>query len=307
MPTKPLVLVRGRVARMTRLDGCGRPVYGDNSVVTTKGWTTIALTANIDEGTPIVLTNANGENIVNDVPVARLTGYGITLTFGEVDPDLFAMMTGQSTVLDAFGNAVGFDVDTKVDAGDSGFALEVWAGSPTQRCSEAGQGTFGYGLLPFLQGGVLGDFTLENNAVTFTISNVATKEGNTWGVGPYNVTLDADGDPSPQLAPISPTLAIRLMLTELSPPEARIGGRPLLEADAANLTNVTVTSTALAATFTAVPAGTDPFWVDFGDGTWDYSENGANIVHTYETAGTYTAVTSRGQSTRTSTVTVSAI
>lgn len=301
MATKRIALVRGRVMRLTRLDGCGRPVYGDESTVTTKGFASVSFTANIDEGTSIVVTNAAGENVINDVPIPRLSGYTLAIAFTDVDPDLFALATGQTKVLDAFGNVVGFNVDPAVDPGDSGFALEVWAGAPSAKCSDVGQGTFGYLLLPFLQGGVLGDFTVENGAVSFSLTNMTTKEGNAWGVGPYDVVVAADGTPSPLLEPITTTLALRTMMTELSPPEPMLGARPLLTSDGDPLTSIDVAVTGLDATFTATPAGEDPYWVDFGDGTWDYSQDGTAITHTYEAAGTYAVVAHRGSSSVTAT------
>ena len=89
-------------------------------------------------------------------------------------------------------------MDTAVSAGDVNFALEVWAGSPAgDTCDNPGAtgGTYGYFLLPFVQGGVVGDFTIENAEVTFTISGAATLDGNRWGQGLYPVVLDSTGTP----------------------------------------------------------------------------------------------------------------
>lgn len=303
--TKCLKFVRGRSARFTRLDGCGRPVYGPDSTVTTEGFISVGFTANIETGDEINVTNAAGKTCVRETPAPQLTGYTLEIQFCEVDPELYAIATGQSVVLDADGNAVGFDVDTAVSATDTAFALELWAGAPSQACTtESAQGSYGYFLVPYLQGGVLGDFTLENNAVTFTVSNATTKEGNGWGVGPYNVVLDASDVPSPLLTPISSTLAISTRIVEVAPPEPACGARPLLDPADAALTSVTTSKAALVGTFTPAPAGSDPWWVDFGDGTWDYSETGAAITHTYATGGAYTYNAWRGTSHKTGTITV---
>lgn len=188
-------MVRGRVMRVTRLDGCGRVKSTGSSSITSEGFVSIAFTANIDEGESISVTNAAGKTCVRDTPVPRLTNYTLVVTFCEVNPQLYAMMTGQSTVFDASGNAVGFRVNTDVDPSESGFAIEVWSNVPGVTCGSAiDQGTFGYTLVPFVQGGVLGDFTIENNAVTFTVSNATTKSGGAWGVGPYDVVAAAGTD-----------------------------------------------------------------------------------------------------------------
>lgn len=213
-------MVRGRAMRVTRLDGCGRIKPAACSAIVSEGFVSIAFTANIDEGEEISVTNAGGKTCVRDAPIPRLINYSLTFTFCEVDPDLYAMMTGQSTVYDGAGNAVGFRVNTDVDPSDSGFALEVWSNVPGVVCGEGAlDGTFGYTLLPFVQGGVIGDFTIENNAVTFTISNATTKSGGSWGTGPYDV-VDDMGTPSPLLEAITSGDHLHVQLTTVAPPAA---------------------------------------------------------------------------------------
>lgn len=218
MTTQCFSMVRGRVMRATRLTGCG--VVDDTacSSIVTKGFVSVGFTANVDEGETINVKNAAGENCINDVPDPTLTGYGLTITFCEVNPDLYSMLTGQETVFDNAGNAVGFRVSTAVKASNSGFALELWSGVPGASCDESGAQTYGYVLVPFVQGGVLGDFTLENNAVTFTLQNATTKDGSGWGVGPYDVVLGAADAPSPLEEPITSTDHLHVQLTTLEPP-----------------------------------------------------------------------------------------
>jgi hypothetical protein len=283
--------------RATRLDACGRVVYGDDSVVTSKGFVSVAYTANIDDGEEINLPNAAGERCVYEPAVPAFLGYTVEITFCQVDPDLYAMLTGQRVITDAFGDVVGFTMDTAVSAADSAFALEVWAGSPTTSgCAEGATGNFGYILLPFLQGGIVGDFTIENAEVTFTISNAATKDGNAWGAGPYDVVLGADSLPGPLTDPVTATEHLYFVQTGVAPPEAECGARPLLDPAGEDITDVTATPTGLNVVFAPVPAGTDPWWIDFGDGTWDYEATGGNISHLYSAAGTYTFTAYRGDS-----------
>lgn len=305
MATKCISLVQGRVARFTRLDACGRPIYGDDSVVTTEGFISVTYTANIDEGEEISLPNASGKRCVYVPAKPSLLGYTVEIAFCQVDPDLFAMATGQRVLTDANGDVVGFTVDTSVDTSESAFALEVWAGAPTSGgCEEGAEGSFGYVLLPFVSGGVIGDFTIENDAVTFTVSNASTKDGNAWGSGPYNVMLGVGGVPSPLADPLTATEALAMLIVGVAPPEPECGARPLLEADGAALTDVTATPTGLSVLFAPDPTGADAWWIDFGDGTWDYEGTGASITHVYEAAGTYTFVAYRGTTSVEGTVTV---
>jgi hypothetical protein len=214
-------MVRGRVMRVTRLDGCGALVDPSTcSAIVSDGFVSVELTANIETGDDITVTNAAGKTCVSDPAVPTLNGYGVQITFCQVDPQLYAMLTGQAVVVDSAGNAVGFRINTDVDPSDSAFALEVWSNVPSIACSsEGGGGTYGYTLPPFIQGGVLGDFTIENAAVTFTISNAATKGGSAWDVGPYDVVLGALDAESPLLTAIGDADHVHIQLTELAPPE----------------------------------------------------------------------------------------
>jgi hypothetical protein len=185
-------LVRGRTMRVTAVDGCCAPRYGDDATVVTDGFVSVALTANINEAEEILVTNANGQTCVRDPGCAEFQGYSVEITFCEVSPCLFSIVTGQPVVLDANGNVAGFRMNSSVSVCDAGFALEVWMGVPGVACAGEG-GAFGYLLLPCLQGGVIGDFTIENAAITFTVTGASTKDGNGWGTGPYDVVADTDG------------------------------------------------------------------------------------------------------------------
>ena len=224
MAAKCFPLVGGSAMRVTRTDGCGRPVYGDCSQVVSDGFVSVGVTANIEEGDEISVQNANGKVCVRQTPCPQLTGYTLEIAFCEVDPDLFALITSQAQVFDSEGNGVGFRVNTAVSGCDSGFALEVWSNVPGVACSEdaTSEGTFGYTLFPFLQGGVFGDFTIENDAVSFTITGATTKSGSAWGTGPYDVVLDGAAA-SPLLEPIGTDDHLHVQLTELAPPEITCG------------------------------------------------------------------------------------
>jgi hypothetical protein len=293
--TKCLSLVKGRRIRVTKLDSCGRPIYGDDTSVVSKGFISVAFTANTTESDEINVTNAAGEVCVYEAAVTSLVGYGIEIAFCEVDPELFSLVTGQPVVLAADGSTViGFDVDTKITLDNSNFALEVWAGSPAgDACSTAGaEGSYGYLLLPFLTGGILGDFTVENGAVTFTLTGANTKEGNSWGVGPYDVMLGggATPTPGPMTSPVSSSTALRTMIVDVAPPEAACGARPVQDPSLSALTAVVPVegTDPMEVALTVTPPGTGPIWYDFGDGSWDYVAAPGATSYTYATPGTYT-------------------
>lgn len=254
MAAQKFSLVQGRVIRATRLDGCGRPQYGECATVVSDGFTSVAATAVVDTGDEINVKKANGKTCVQKTPCPTLNGYTFDLTFCEVDPDLFAMFTNQDTVLDPRnGDAIGFRVDTTRSGCDAGVALEIWSEVPQVQCEgDEATGTFGYFLYPFLQGGVFGDITIENDAVTFTITGAASKGGSGWGIGPYNVTLGIDGEPGPLTEPITAGVHLHFQLTYVEPPEVTFGCIPLDDPDAPAATGATAGDPG-----TWTPAGTN--------------------------------------------------
>jgi hypothetical protein len=309
MPTKCLSLVRGRRIRLTRLDGCGRPVYGEASSVVSKGFITIAFTANTTESDEINVTNAAGEVCVFEPAETSLTGYSVEIQFCEVDPELLALVTGQSVYVDAFGNVSGFTVNTKVSLDNQGFGLELWAGvSGGDACTtEGAQGNFGYVLLPYLKGGILGDFTVENGNVTFTVTGANTRDGNNWGVGPYSdVMLTAGSIPGPLPTALLADDHLLITQTAVAPPEVVCGTRPLLDPDATAITSIAGVATGLEVDFDTTPPAESPVYWDFGDGTWDYVDAPGDASHTYAAAGTYTVRASTNGVVRTTEITVSA-
>jgi hypothetical protein len=216
-------LVRGRAMRVTRLDGCGEVVVGADSAVVSDGFITVGLTAQTDEGTTISVQNAAGDMCILDEPAPKFTGYEISIEFCAVNPALYEILTGQEVVHDAATPtpaAVGFRVNSGIDAADSGFALEVWSQVPTAVCEPGAGVNYGYFLVPFVKGGLISDFTIGNDAVNFTMSGARSKDGSAWGVGPWDVVNDALGVGGPLLTPIDAKDHLHMQLTTIAPPAA---------------------------------------------------------------------------------------
>lgn len=206
MASKGYTAVKGRRVRVTRVDACGRPIYGESSQAVSKGVISAAWTANTIETDEVNQTNFGGERCVYEASEPELTGYTLEIQFCEVDPELFSLITGQKIYYDANGNAIGFSINTKISLSDRAFALEIWAGAPAgDACATPGaQGTYGYFLAPFVKGGYIGDYTIENGAVTFTITGATTRDGNQWLSGPYKVMMGL-GTPEVQRVTITGT------------------------------------------------------------------------------------------------------
>jgi hypothetical protein len=212
-------LVRGRAMRVTRLDGCGSVDLGPDSSIVSDGFITVQLTAQTDEGETISVTNAAGKVCILDEPCPVFTGYEVQVEFCGVDPLLYELMTGMPSVTDAEGNRVGIRMNSGIDACGSGFALEVWSSVPSAVCDPNAGVSFGYFLVPFIKGGVIGDFTIGNDAVNFTLSGAKSKDGNNWAEGPYDVVKDDAGAAGPLLEPVDSRDHLWMQLTTVPPPE----------------------------------------------------------------------------------------
>jgi hypothetical protein len=217
-------LVRGRAMRVTRLDGCGSVDLGVDSAIVSDGFITVQLTAQTDEGETISVTNAAGKVCILDEPCPVFTGYEIQVEFCGVDPLLYQLMTGMPSITDATGNRVGIRMNSGIDACSSGFALEIWSSVPSAVCDPNAGVSFGYFLIPFIKGGVIGDFTIGNDAVNFTLSGAKSKDGNNWDKGPYSVVRSVAGAPGPLLEDIDPRDHLWMQLTTVAPPTPSCNG-----------------------------------------------------------------------------------
>ena len=303
MQSKRVSFLRGKRIRATLLNGAAQPVVSDSSVVVTKGFVTLSMTSNTEEGEAINVVNAGGETCVTEAATPTWGGVTVEAEFCDVDFALFELLTGQEVVLDENGAAIGITESTDIDLSAVKFALEMWLGASTNAAPSTGsQGFYGYVLMPHLGGGVLSDITIENGAINFTITGMATKNGSAWGAGPHNVEL-VGGVPSPLRVPMKANDHRRIMITEVAPPKVYSGSIPLLDSTDPDVTDLTLTATGLSVAIAPVPAGTDPMWYDFGDGTWDYTANGS-YTHIFATAGTYTIIGYRGASLVSKSITV---
>lgn len=287
--------LRGRRMRATVLDASGNVVYGANSAVVTKGFITCAYTTVTQDGQAITVTNAAGEACVAESAITTVNGFTVEATFCEVDYRLFEILTGNKVLVDDDGVAIGFTETTSVDLATVNFALELWLGSKNP-------GEYGYVLTPFLRGGIVGNVTVENAAITFTVSGLTTRGGSAWGKGPYAVQT-VSGASAVLKDPVAATEHRRWLTTTVAPPAAHEGSIPVLNPSGAALTSITATATGKSVAIAPVPTGSDPIFYDFGDGSYDYAATGP-FTKVYDNAGTYTITGTRGTTTKTVSVTV---
>lgn len=302
MTTSCPSFLRGTAMRVTRLDACGRPVYGDGNMVVSDGFVTATLSAEVQEGDAITVTKANGQTCINEPGEDSLQWYTTEIEFCQVDPDLVQIMNQSwDKVLDAAGNVIGYNANGSL-SGD-GFALEIWMdtyGAGDACSGDTAQGSWGYILLPWVKGGAPGDIEIGNDAISFTF-NGKTKVGSRWRRGPYAVQAQANGAPGPLLQPIGDNTHYRLFETTLRPPEPECGAqpvdRPTPEVAELTITGVAGESPRRTVRLRADNHGFGPVTIDWGDATTaTTASDGAWVTHTYATDGVKT-ITVRDQQT----------
>jgi hypothetical protein len=218
MTTHFFIPVLGKRMRVTTLDVCGNPPAAGtaNSAVSTDGFISIGLSSEVEDGAEIITRKADGSLCVNQKNVSSFKRFTLEMAFCGVNPSLLAMVSNARTYADSALDIAGLTV--REGNIDKQFALELWTGLAGAACPVGVAFSGGYLLLPFVQGGVLGDITVDGeNAVSFSITGAYTKGGNNWGLGPYNVVL-ATAVPAKLPTALDPLDHLLLMDTTLAPP-----------------------------------------------------------------------------------------
>lgn len=222
--------LQGLVIRATKLDTCGAPVAGTCSTVTSKGFISFEIEADEASGNEISQTLADGSRCYYYLSPKQLNGIKINIEFCKVDPELINLLTGSPLVLDDSTPtpvSIGFTTDS-ASYGIANVALELWMNLADGGCSSTTGRKWGYYLLPWLHQGTVGKPTVENDAVNFTVSEAITRDGNQWGVGPYNIQQTLAGVSSPLFTALSTTAHDLLMPVNLAPPSAVCGCQTLV-------------------------------------------------------------------------------
>jgi hypothetical protein len=230
--TRVFTAFNGTRLRVTRVDACGRPIYGTGAQVVTEGFVSIGMSGEVREGTEIETVNAAGNLCLSEKGADQLKWLSIEAVLCEVDPDLVSLFQPNNTKLfDYLGNVIGF-AESDLQNISVGVAMEVWANvAGADLCDDPdATETWAYFLLPWVVGGTMGDLTIENAGLNVTI-NSRTKRNGKWGVGPYDVmAADADED-GPMLVPVGAREHRRIFLTTTPPPDAAPGAQPLSNPD----------------------------------------------------------------------------
>ena len=219
--------IQGTTMRVQTINSCGTPAVGSCVSAVSTGFVSVEMQDQVESGQEIVVLNAAGQMCVNEKSPTQLKWIDTTITFCNVDPELFGLITGSTLVLnDAVSPAaVGFQTRTSNYAAGQ-FSLEVWTNISGATCVTVGTASlvpYGYFLLPNIVEGRVGDVKIENGAVSFTVSG-RTKQGTNWGVGPKNVLANMTTGVTEKLLIALPSDTHRhLQWTYMAPPTPSCG------------------------------------------------------------------------------------
>lgn len=204
----------GRRIRVTQLDGSGS--YTGQNFFVTKGFVSVALSSETEDGAEIIQRNANNELCINEKLATTFKRLNATVRFCGVNPTLLDWMSNAKVYQDAAGDDAGFTLDEGAIEGH--FALELFTGL----AGSLGDLTAGgYALLPFLSKGTLANLEFNGeNAVDFSVENMLSVSNNQWGTGPYNVVMDSSATPAPGKLPtaLDPLTHFLLLDTAVAAP-----------------------------------------------------------------------------------------
>lgn len=285
-------VVRAPAARVTRLGPCGEVLASGCDFATTKSFVDITLTKVLQDRQDAFQLNANGDSCVDSPKAPFLRWYEVTVTFCRVDPELFNIVSAEPLVLnDALvPEAIGW-CTLPDSASASNFALEFWTGTEDDGCDDDDP-DFGYGVLFRITQGMIGDVTIQNGVINFTVTGI-TRPGNQWGVGPYNVLINESGAniglPGPLLTSANPDAHKCFFWTKLPPPQGVCGCQDATPAFVV-LPLTGLASVVRTATFPMLDGQVLlPGVIDWGDLTPDQAvTSGTNATHSY-VAGSYVA------------------
>lgn len=288
--------VRGRVARFTKLDERGRPLYGPGNQAVTKGIISVTYTPNVTEGEATSVTNFAGEQCISaPAPCATIDNWTVAVEFCAIDPCVVLMIyPSWIPVYDDFGSIKGFQIVGGLTC-DVGFALEVWgqigAAGSTVQCGPGAVSGSTYWLAPRLVGSAPGEITISNEATSFTFNGTTTNPVG-WRRGPYLVDV-VGGVPSVLRDPVDSAAQLVEFTTQVRPPEPTNGcvelPRPVPEEASVIIDRVSTDATGMCARLIIDNHGFGPVVVNWGDGTDPVTAaDCSTITHCYTTPGTYT-------------------
>lgn len=200
--------LKGKVLRVVRLDECGAPVTGAEGLVVSDGFIQVQFSPQYKDGEEFLVTNANGDLVVNETDPARLKRIDVTIQMAEIDPAAFEIMLGVDPMT-ADGDIVGMLLGEQPN--ETKFGLEVWGGVAGQACV-GGAASYEHLDLGILENAKFGDSTTMYGPTDLTIT-ASTHKAPNHGNGHFGLLP----------TPYGPFDHMARYVTQVAPPEVETG------------------------------------------------------------------------------------
>ena len=183
---------RSKLIQIDDLDACGRPLTDEDlmatAIVRSKGFISLAMSPDIEEGDKLKVKNAAGETFINDEDDAEVLGFNLTLKLAGVPIDILMKTVGVRPLVSA-GDAnvvIGGAYPTGKISRDPR-AVHVWTkNTAASACSDGSVLPYIEWLLPSTTAWRPdSDLTFENKELAFQCKGYAKANAN-FGIG-YDV------------------------------------------------------------------------------------------------------------------------
>lgn len=185
--TKKLRSIKGRRMRLTALDECGVPDYGNAcGTIVTSGFISITWSDEVETGDEYTQKNAWGDFCIAEKDADRVKWVNVTMSFCEVDPEILIMLGGAVPNTATDGTLIGAFFTR--DPNPLSYALEIWTKKAgTDACaSGGGPAEWGYFAGYNIRNGMLdGDLTIESAPLALGMKGELYGASAGWGIGPY--------------------------------------------------------------------------------------------------------------------------
>jgi hypothetical protein len=276
------------VLRFTKIDSCGRPIYGPASTLVIDCFETIQINPDIEDGEEISRVSANGDICIYLPGKKQDRGFEVIANVIKWYPNLPTMLNpNYLQAIDELGNITGYQHVPNISL-TAGVAIEGWESVAGIPCADDVDGNWKYFLLPYVVNWAPGDKEKGNTAAADEW-NGHTIAGTAWGTGPYNVRRNASTLVAGKLQSALTTDAHQYdELVTLAPPVASCESQPLSNPAGPALALTTCTPASMAPSITATATGGRSMQVNWGDGTSPASITSATpTTHTYTNPGRY--------------------
>jgi hypothetical protein len=178
--------IKGTMLRLVKVDICGNPVTGTNSmVVATKGFVQVVQEPQYEDGEEFFERTADGSVCVNQKDDPTLKRMQLTVDWCEVNVSAMAYVLSARELTLGSAPTTGFGFVVSEGQPTNRFSMEIWqrvAGSGA--CDASGLQRYVYNAWPNIGSVQLGSYTIENGRSTLQFIGQSAGAGLQWGDGP---------------------------------------------------------------------------------------------------------------------------